>query len=99
MLSFITMNKSDWQNHSYASCCGVSDQVMFQMIKDNPKLKTVVLCLDNDEAGHKAINRIIPKLEVIGIKSETDLSVLKDWNQDLTNSDEVSETLSVGQAM
>lgn len=99
LLSYISLHKQGWERHSYAACCGVSDLVLFQMIKDNPKLKTVVLCLDNDEAGHKAKNRIIPKLEVIGIKCETDLSVLKDWNQDLTNSDEVSETLSVGQAM
>ena len=69
------------------------------MIKDHPNIKTAVLCVDNDEAGHKAINRIRPKLEQIGIACETDLSVLKDWNMDLTATEEPVETSGITQSM
>ena len=51
MLSYISMHKDGWQQHSYAAACGVSDRVLFQMLKDNPSIKTVCLCLDNDDGG------------------------------------------------
>ncbi len=99
LLSYISLHKQGWEQHSYAACCGVSDLVLFQMLKDDPKLKTVVLCLDNDEAGHKAIDRIRLKLEAMGIECKTDLSVLKDWNLDLTNSAEINQSSDLGYAM
>lgn len=57
MLSFISMHKDGWKKHSYAASCGVSDHVLWQMIKDNPNIKTVYLCRDNDEAGQLANKR------------------------------------------
>lgn len=99
MLSYISLHKQGWEQNSYAAACGVSDLVLFQMLKDYPYIETAVLCVDNDEAGHKAIRRIRPKLEGIGKKCETDLSILKDWNMDLTNPDETVETPSIGQTM
>lgn len=83
MLSFISMNKDGWKQHSYAACCGVSDRVMWQMIKDNPNINTVCLCLDNDEAGHLANKRISEKLTQKRIQSEILIPTSKDWNEDL----------------
>ena len=80
MLSFITMHKENWQQHSYAACCGVSDRVLFQMLNDNSDLKTVYLCLDNDEGGEKATKRISDKLFIHGIDHEILVPNLKDWN-------------------
>ncbi len=91
MLSFISMNKDGWRNHSYAACCGVADRVLFQMLSDNPNLKTVYLCLDNDEAGHKANKRISDKLFTQGIQTEILVPSHKDWNEDLLNFDESEE--------
>lgn len=99
MLSYITLHKRGWEQHSYTAACGVSDLVLFRTLKDHPNIKTAVLCVDNDEAGHKAINRIRPKLEAIGVKCETDLSVMKDWNMDLLNPDEPTQAPTIGQAM
>ena len=62
MLSFISMHKEGWQKNNYAACCGVSDQVLWQMMKDNPNISKVYLCLDNDEAGQSAAKRISDKL-------------------------------------
>mgnify|MGYP005783887511 FL=1 len=83
LLSFITMNKDGWQQHSYAACCGVADHVLWQMMKDNPNIEKVYLCLDNDEPGQQAAERIIGKLVEKGIPSEILTPTLKDWNEDL----------------
>ena len=56
MLSYISMHKENWQEHSYAASCSVSDRVLFQCLKDNPNIKNVFLCFDNDEAGQKQTN-------------------------------------------
>lgn len=68
MLSFISMHKEGWQKNNYAACCGVSDQVLWQMMKDNQNIRKVYLCLDNDEAGQSAAKRISDKLFIQGIK-------------------------------
>lgn len=99
MLSFISLHKEGWQKHSYAACCGVSDIVLFQMLKDNPNLDFVYLCLDNDEKGLQAIERMTQKLNEEGIGCKPLLSVTKDWNQDLTTPAETEESQCIQQAM
>ena len=83
MLSFISMNKTEWQKHSYAASCSVSDKVLFKCLKENKNIKTVYLCFDNDEPGQKANKRTSDKLFTMGIKSEILIPKHKDWNEDL----------------
>ena len=83
MLSFISMQKEGWRQHSYAASCSVSDRVLFQTLKDNPNIRQVVLCLDSDEPGQTAAKRIADKLFVQGTTSEILVPVHKDWNEDL----------------
>ena len=87
MLSFISMHKENWKNHSYAASCSVSDRVLFQCLKDNPNIKNVFLCFDNDEAGQTANKRIANKLNKMNIQNEILVPNLKDWNEDLTFSE------------
>ena len=54
MLSFISMNKDGWRNHSYAAACSVSDKVLFQCLADNPGINRVSICFDSDEPGQDA---------------------------------------------
>lgn len=91
MLSFISMHKEGWQKNNYAACCGVSDQVLWQMMKDTPNISKVYLCLDNDEAGQSAAKRISDKLFIKGIKHEILVPIHKDWNEDLLYPVEESE--------
>lgn len=91
MLSFISMNKDGWQKHSYAASCGVSDIVLWQMMKDNPHIDTVYLCRDNDEAGQKANKRTSDALFVKGIQHEILVPNRKDWNEDLLYPSETEE--------
>jgi len=83
LLSYISLNNKDWKQHTYATACGVSDKVLFQCLKDNPKLDTVYLCLDNDSAGVKATKRIQEKLKELNIETKILVPINKDWNEDL----------------
>lgn len=85
MLSYITLNLKDWQNHSYVSLCGVSSQPIMWMLEKSPQLKKVNLCLDNDKAGHKASERLKNQLKEKGYISELLIPQNKDWNDDLIN--------------
>ena len=83
MLSYISMNPYQWQTNTYAASCSVADRVLFQCLKDNPNIKEVYICLDNDTAGQTAAKRISDKLFVQGYKTEILTPTHKDWNEDL----------------
>ena len=93
MLSYISMHKKNWKEHSYAASCSVSDRVLFQCLKDNPNIKNVFLCFDNDEAGQTANKRISEKLNSLNIKNKILIPNYKDWNEDLKFAEEGDEKL------
>ena len=84
MLSFITMYPEAWREHSYVTLCSVADHALFRQLEDNPYLKKVILCLDNDDAGQQATKRIADKLRDRGYRDVSGyVPTLKDWNDDL----------------
>lgn len=83
LLSYISLHQQDWKKHSYVSLCGVGSQAMLWMLEQYPQLRHVSLCLDNDEAGHKASERLKNLLKEKGYSSEQLISQGKDWNDDL----------------
>ena len=83
MLSYISMNPQQWQEHSYVACCGTSIQPVLERLRQNPKLDTVYLCLDNDEAGEDACDGMLDTLEDMGYDVERLRPEGKDWNDDL----------------
>ncbi len=91
MLSFISMHKENWKNHSYAASCSVSDRVLFQCLKDNPNIKNVFLCFDNDEAGQTANKRIAEKLNSMNIQNKILVPTHKDWNEDILKNERTEE--------
>ena len=92
MLSYISLHKDGWKQHSYAAGCGVSDRVLFQMLIDNPNLEKIYLCLDSDDAGQKAAKRISDRMRFSGLKTEILIPIHKDWNEDLLlNESEVAQ--------
>lgn len=82
MLSYISLHKDNWQQHSYVSLCSVSDRAVMQMLKDNPNINKIYLCLDNDLEGIDSDYRIRHNLNQIGYE---DVSFIrpkyKDWNE------------------
>jgi DNA primase len=57
---------------------------MLWMLEQYPQLQKVTLCLDNDEAGYQASERLETQLSEKGYTSERIFSQGKDWNDDLT---------------
>lgn len=82
MLSYITLHKDNWQEHSYVSLCSVADHALVQMLKDNPQINRIYLCLDHDSAGIESEWRIRHHLNELGYQ---DVSFVrpkyKDWNE------------------
>ena len=83
LLSFITLYPKGWQEHNYVACCGVSIQPVLKMLERMPVQDTVYLCLDNDDAGHKASQRMAEQLAEQGMTSVRIAPQFKDWNEDL----------------
>ena len=67
----------------YVACCGTSIQPVLERLRQNPKLDTVYLCLDNDDAGNEACDRMKDALEDMGLDVEQLTPHRKDWNDDL----------------
>ena len=84
LLAFLTLYPADWREHSYVALCGTSEQAMLWMLEQEPRLRTVRLCLDHDAAGIEAAGRLTDALRERGYE---DVSVLrpeyKDWAEDL----------------
>ena len=78
------------------ACCGTSIQPVLQMLEQTPQLDTVLLCLDNDEAGHQASRRMREQLEV-RYSVECLIPENKDWNDDLTLSDENAQGFAMNE--
>ena len=91
----ISMNPQQWQKHSYVACCGTSPLPVMQMLK--PETQIVYLCLDNDDAGHKASERMAEQLRERGVMTERLVPELKDWNEDLLHAqkEELAPCLSL----
>lgn len=83
LLSYITLNPENWQEHSYVACCGTSSHPVLELVAQHPEIKAVYLCLDNDEAGHTACKRMEALLEMVGVQTMQLIPFGKDWNEDL----------------
>ena len=81
LLSYISLHPEGWQEHIYVALCGVSAAPIHRLLEAKPQLEEVVLCLDNDEAGHKSARRIAAELlREWNVTVSAEVSALKDWN-------------------
>lgn len=84
LLSYISLHPDRWQDHSYVACCGTSAIPVITCLDRMARPEEVVLCLDNDEAGHKACRRMEKQLtEKYNVTIRREISAEKDWNDDL----------------
>lgn len=95
MLSFITMNKENWQEHSYVCLGGVAGDALKNVLDTIPKISRVHMCVDNDEAGDKTVNRISGELDARNVIWDRLLPEHKDWNEDLIARQEQEENMSM----
>lgn len=84
LLSYISLHPEGWRNHTYVAMCGVSAAPIQHLLGTQPQLQEVVLCLDNDEAGHKAARRIAAELlREWNVTVSAEFPSQKDWNDEL----------------
>ena len=60
-LSLATLEKratGDWRDCSYLSLGGTSDRALMQFLRDHPAITQISLCLDNDKAGMRGMERL-----------------------------------------
>lgn len=84
MLSYISLHPEDWQSNSYVALCGVGSAPIQRFLETVPQLEEVTLCLDNDEAGHNAAERIARELlDEWEVEVSAHFPDRKDWNEEL----------------
>ena len=99
LLSFIQLFPKDWKKRSYLSLGGVSSVALMTFLSERPQITSVFLCLDNDQAGNEACEKLAEEIpegySVIRLKPSK-----KDWNEILCdkNADRkkaIAETLTI----
>lgn len=84
MLSYISLYKDNWQQHSYVALCGLGMQSMETMLEENPNLQSVILCADHDIAGSEGVERMSDHLNELGYQMiAIAVPKYKDFNEDL----------------
>lgn len=84
MLSYLSLHKEKWQEHSYVSLCSVATHAALHALKGNPQIDTVIPCLDHDSAGIEGNFRL--KEDVLRLGDYTVIPEqprYKDWNEGL----------------
>ena len=95
MLSYITMNKENWQESSYVCLGGVAIDALKNVLSTNEQISKVYMCVDRDDAGDKTVKRIGDELNEMGYEWERILPKNKDWNEDLTAGSEQTENFEL----
>jgi len=84
MMSFLTLYPKDWQKHSCIAMNGVYENAVLTALKNHINLSEVILCVDNDEGGIEAVDRLSDILRENGYPNVKRLAPkFKDWNEDL----------------
>ena len=82
MLIFLTLYPKDWQKHSCIAMNGVYENAVLAALKNHSNLSEVILCVDNDEGGIEAVDRL---KDILSENGYTDVKRLapkfKDWNE------------------
>ena len=82
MMSFLTLYPKEWQKHSYIAMNGVYENAVLTALKSHSNLSEIVLCVDNDEGGIEAVDRLRDILNENGYSNVKRLAPpYKDWNE------------------
>ena len=80
LLSFIQLFPKDWNKRSYLSLGGISGVALMAFLSERPQITSVFLCLDNDQPGNEACEKLAEEIpdgySIIRLKPSR-----KDWNE------------------
>lgn len=88
LLSFINLFPKDWKTRCYLSLGGVAYKALERYLAEHPNISRVYLCLDSDQAGEEACERIA-KAMPDGLTITRMKPKLKDWNEVLLHKKEI----------
>lgn len=74
-----------WWEQSRLALGGVTDVALDEYLRTHSHTKRIVLCLDNDEKGNDASERMQEKYSNLGYTVECEMPRMKDFNEDLCN--------------
>ena len=79
-LSYITAVPEEWEKHSYISLGGLSEKAMKQVYMEHKNIRSIYLCLDNDEPGNERCRQFVSMIpeEFCVFRLEP---AKKDWNE------------------
>ena len=84
LLSYLTLNPENWQNHSYIAMNGVYENAVLTALKGHSNLSEIVICTDNDIGGIDAADRLTDILRENNYENISRISPKnKDFNEDL----------------
>lgn len=66
MMSFLTLYPQNWQDNSYIAMNGVYENAILMALEKHKNLSEIILCVDNDEGGIEAADRLRDILEENG---------------------------------
>ena len=98
LLSFLCLFKKEWQKQSYLALGGVGEKALLRFLSDRPNIKTVYLCLDNDNAGNDACSRLA-ELVPEGLTVHRLVPLYKDWNEVLQHRAEITDGKYIREAI
>ena len=80
LLSYITAVPEEWEKHSYISLGGLSEKAMKQVYMEHKNIRSIYLCLDNDEPGNERCRQFVSMIpeELCVFRLEP---AKKDWNE------------------
>ena len=82
MMSFLTLYPQEWQKNSYIAMNGMYENAVLTALKNHSNLSEVILCVDNDEGGIEAVDRLRDILNENGYSNVKRLAPpYKDWNE------------------
>ena len=97
MLSFICLFRENWEKRSYISLGGVSGRALDAFLSER-KIKTICFCLDNDDAGRTASDKIIAQLPEDYTVNRF-VPLFKDWNEVLQKKNTVTDGKYMSEAV
>ena len=84
MMSYLTLNPENWQEHSYIAMNGVYENAVLTALKGHENLFEIAICTDNDVGGIDSADRLSDILKEKGYADiKRILPINKDWNEDL----------------
>lgn len=70
-ISDLKYGKGSWQNQSRIALCGVNDKALECYLPHHKNVRTIKFCLDNDETGRTATQKLMAKYYELGYKTQS----------------------------